>query len=63
MFTTRMRPKMSENPLATMKRRPANVTASSRVKTKAPGLSIAEPKLVVRQLPVSPVRGSAITIT
>ena len=31
MLTTRMRPKMSENPLATMKSKPANVTASSRV--------------------------------
>ncbi len=63
MLTTRMSPKMSEKPLATMKSRPANVSASSKVKTKAPGLSIAEPKFVVRQFPVAPVKGSAITMT
>ena len=51
MLTTRMSPKISENPLATMNRSPANVSASSRVRRKAPGSSIAEPKFVVRQLP------------
>ena len=63
MLTTRIRPKMREKPLATMKRSAARVTASSSVKRKAPGLSMAEPKFVVRQFPVAPVEGSAIAIT
>jgi hypothetical protein len=42
MFTTRIRPKISEKPLATMKRRPANVTASSRIRRNEPGSSVAD---------------------
>ena len=52
MFTTRMSPKISENPLATMKRSPANVRASSRTRRNEPGSLIAEPKLVVLQFPL-----------
>ena len=64
MLTTRISPKMSEKPLATMKSRPANVSPSSTVATKAPGSSNAEPMLVVRQLtsPYSPC-GFVITRT
>ncbi len=51
MFTTRMSPKMSENPLATMKSSPANVIASSRICVNDAGSSIAEPNVVVRQSP------------
>ena len=51
MFTTRMSPKMSEKPLATMKRRPANVSPSRIVVRNAPKSSNAEPKFVVRQFP------------
>ena len=63
MLTTRIRPKISEKPLATMNSSPANVSASSSVNRNAPGLSIAEPKFVVRQLPPMPVDGSAIATT
>ena len=37
MLTTRMSPKMSAKPLATMKRRAANVIASSRIFMNEPG--------------------------
>ena len=63
MLTTRMSPKMSEKPLATMNSSPANVSASSSVKRNAPGSSNADPKFVVRQLSPTPVDGSAITTT
>ena len=51
MLTTRMSPKMSEKPLATMNSSPANVSPSSSVREKRAGSSIAEPKFVVRQFP------------
>ncbi len=51
MFTTRMSPKMSENPLATMNSSPANVTPSRTVVRNELGSSNAEPVFVVRQLP------------
>ena len=51
MLTTRMSPKMSENPLATMNSSPANVIPSSTVVRNALGSSNAEPVFVVRQLP------------
>ncbi len=43
MFTTRIRPKMSEKPLATMKSQPAKVAASSRFARNEPGSSIHDP--------------------
>ena len=61
MFTTRISPKISEKPLATMNRSPANVTASSRISKNEPGSSIAEPNVVVRQLPPIPVDGVVST--
>ena len=42
---------MSENPLATMKSRPAKVSPFRSVRTKLRQSSKAEPKVVVRQLP------------
>ena len=42
---------MSENPLATMKSSPANVSPSSTVVRNALGSSSAEPVFVVRQSP------------
>ena len=51
MFTTRMSPKMSEKPLATMKSSPANVRPSSTVVRNVLGSSSAEPVFVVRQFP------------
>ncbi len=54
MLTTRISPKMSEKPLATMKRSAAKVMRVEQTcRGTAPGLSIAEPKFVVRQLPTS----------
>ncbi len=61
MFTTRMSPKMSEKPLATMNSHPANVRPFSRVTTKLSQSSIAEPLDVVRQLPPISGGGSAMT--
>ena len=52
MLTTRMSPKMSEKPLATMNSRPANVSASSRILKNDSGSWTAEPKFVVCQLPL-----------
>ena len=46
MLTTRMSPKMSEKPLATMKRSPANVSPFKSVTVKFRGSSIAGPKFV-----------------
>ena len=46
MLTTRMSPKMSENPLATMNSQPANVRAFRSVTLKLRGSSIAGPKIV-----------------
>ncbi len=46
MLTTRMSPKMSEKPLATMKRSPAKVSAFSSVTVKFLGSSIADPNVV-----------------
>ena len=63
MFTTRIRPKISEKPLATMKRSPANVTASSRISMNDPGSSNAEPYVVVRQSPKLPSAGGGFEIT
>ena len=63
MFTTRIRPKMSEKPLATMKSRPANVTASSRIRRNEPGSSTAEPNVVVRQSPKLPSSGGGFEST
>ena len=65
MLTTRISPKISEKPLATMKSRPANVSPSSTVAMNAPGSSMAEPVLVVRQLPSpnSPCAGLVMTRT
>ena len=57
MFTTRIRPKISEKPLATMKRRPANVSASSRIRRNEPESSSADPYVVVRQSPKLPSSG------
>ena len=55
MLTTRMRPKISEKPLATMKSSPANVTPSSKIRTNEAGSWIADPKFVVLQLPPTPL--------
>ncbi len=63
MLTTRMRPKISEKPLATMKRSPAAVSPLRSVRVKLCQSSTAEPKLVVRQLPPNSGGGSAITRT
>ena len=46
MLTTRMSPKISEKPLATMNRSPANVSAFRSVTLKFRGSSIAGPKIV-----------------
>ena len=51
MLTTRMRPKISEKPLATMNSSPAKVSPFRSVRTKLRQSSIAEPNVVVRQLP------------
>src|SRR5690348_2037566 len=56
MFTTRIRPKISANPLATMKSAPANVTESSTMRRNEPGSCTSDPKVVVRQVP-PPVAG------
>ena len=48
MFTTRMSPKMSEKPLATMNRRPANVIPFRSVTKKLRGSWIAGSKFVFR---------------
>ena len=61
MLTTRMRPKMSEKPLATMNSRAAKVSPFSSVRVKLCQSSIAEPKVVVRQLPPMSGEGSAST--
>ena len=61
MFTTRMRPKISEKPLATMNRSPAAVSPFRRVRVKLCQSSSADPKLVVRQLPPNSGEGSAST--
>ena len=63
MLTTRISPKMSEKPLATMKRSPAKVSPFSSVRVKLCQSSSAEPKFVVRQLPPTSGDGSAITST
>ena len=62
MFTTRISPKMSENPLATIKSHPASVAASSRFARNEPGSSMTEPELVVRQLPV-PLSDGGLAMT
>ena len=49
MFTTRMSPKISANPLATMKSAAAKVIESSTIFRKDDGSWTAEPKVVVRQ--------------
>ena len=58
MFTTRINPKMREKPLATMNNRPANVSPFSSVRVKLCQSSIAEPNVVVRQLP--PMSGAGL---
>ena len=63
MFTTRMSPKMSEKPLATMNSHPAKVRPFSSVMTKSCQSSMAEPLEVVRQLPPISGGGSAMTTT
>ena len=63
MFTTRIRPKISEKPLATMKRSPAKVTASSRIRKNEPGSSSADPYVVVRQSPKLPSAGGGFEST
>ena len=63
MFTTRISPKISEKPLATMKRSPANVTASRRIRENEPGSSSADPYVVVRQSPKLPSAGGGFEIT
>jgi hypothetical protein len=62
MFTTRMSPKMREKPLATTKSSPAKVSASRRTARNEPGSSMADPKVVVRQLP-SPTSGGGFAMT
>ena len=62
MLTTRIRPKMSEKPLATMNRSPAKVSESRRMRTNEPGSSVAEPNVVVCQSPI-PVSGSGFAMT
>ena len=61
MLTTRMSPKMSEKPLATMNSSPANVSPFSSVRAKLCQSSIAEPNVVVRQLP--PMSGDGFAST
>ena len=52
MFTTRISPKMSANPLATVNNSPAKVIESIRMLRNVPKSWTAEPLEVVRQLPV-----------
>ena len=56
MFTVRIRPKISANPLATMNSAAAKVSESSTIFRNDEGSWTAEPKVVVRQLvaPLSP---------
>ena len=56
MFTTRISPKMSAKPLATMKSAAAKLIESSTIFRKLDGSCTAEPKFVVRQsvCPLSP---------
>ena len=61
MLTTRISPKMSEKPLATMKSSPANVSPFSSVRVKLRQSSKAEPNVVVRQLPPNSGGGFART--
>ncbi len=61
MLTTRMSPKISEKPLATMNSKPANVSPLSSVRVKLCQSSIAEPNVVVRQLP--PMSGVGLAST
>ena len=61
MLTTRIRPKMSEKPLATMNNSPAKVSPFNSVRVKLRQSSKAEPKVVVRQLPPTSGEGFAIT--
>ena len=62
MLTTRMSPKISENPLATMNSSPANVSPFSSVRTKLRQSSSAEPNVVVRQFPPRSGVGLASTM-
>ena len=50
MFTTRISPKMSAKPLATMNSAAAKVSESRTIFRKDDGSWTAEPKFVVRQL-------------
>lgn len=50
MFTVRISPKISANPLATMNSAAANVIESRKIFRKDEGSWTAEPKFVVRQL-------------
>ena len=50
MFTTRINPKISAKPLATMKSAAANVIESSTTRRNDEGSWTAEPNVVVRQL-------------
>ena len=61
MLTTRISPKMSENPLATMNSSPANVSPFSNVRVKLRQSSMAEPNVVVRQFP--PISGLGFAST
>ena len=51
MLTTRISPKMSAKPLATMKRAAAKVSESRTIFRNDDGSWTAEPKFVVRQSP------------
>ena len=61
MLTTRMSPKISAKPLATMKSAPANVSESSTIRRNEPGSCTAEPKVVVRQVP-PPISGGVLVM-
>ena len=59
MFTTRISPKMSVNPLATTKYTPAAVNPLSSVMTKSWRLSTAEPNAVCTPVQPNSEQGSA----
>ena len=61
MLTTRINPKMSAKPLATMKSAPAKVSESSTMRKNEPGSWTAEPNVVVRQPPL-PISGGVFVM-
>jgi hypothetical protein len=58
MLTTRISPKISAKPLATMKSAAAKVIESRTIFRNDDGSWTAEPKVVVRQLPVPKLTGT-----